>query len=235
MRYIPKGNEPIFMIEWKNAQQEAGLPLGYRDFRDKARLNSVLRFVQHGICCYCEKRIDHFQGSKNTGAHNEHLVPEKGPHGVFAKQMDYENLYACCIESQGKAKMSCHCGEHKKDEVIFPFVQMQNCRQYFRYNVLGEIIPNGEYPNWKMYLDHISLLTGRIREAALTIKTLNLNCNSLVNDRRVVLEILMSWASKQDTISIKNKMTEMESRHLYPEFIDMQLYFLARKMELYQK
>lgn len=214
---------------------KAILPMGYRDFRDKARLNEVLRLEQHGICCYCEKRIDHFQGSKDTGAHNEHLIPENGSHGVFEKQMDYENLYACCIESQGKVKASCHCGEHKKDDVIFPFIQMQDCQQYFRYNVLGEIIPNGEYPNWNMYLDNLSSLSGMVKEATLTIRTLNLNCCSLVNDRRAVLLVLMDWASKQSGANVQDKMKEMEKRLLFPEFIDMQLFFMRKKMEQCQE
>lgn len=229
MRYIEKGNEPKFMKKWKNMQLQAGLPLAYGYFRDKSKLNEVLRFVQHGICCYCEKHIDHFQGVREKGAHNEHLVPEKGPHGVFAKQMDYDNLYACCIESRGKAKQNTHCGEHKKDDVIFPFVQNRNCNLCFKYNVLGEILPNGKYSFWNDYLQNMNSLDTLTREAVKTIDVLNLNCASLVNDRKEQLLILMEWANKHDSLTIKNKMLDYESRHLFPEFIDMRLYFMKKK------
>lgn len=216
---------------WKQSQQEAGLPLAYRDFRDKKELNAALRFAQHGICCYCQKRIDHYQKPKERGAHNEHLVPENGRHGVFAKQMDYDNLYACCIESQGMETSKTHCGEHKKDGVVYPFVQKENCRKFFRYNVLGEIIPNGEYNKWDDYKVHRNLLEGMVRMAADAIDTLNLNCNSLKSERREALDSLMTCVMGMDAKAIKNKMMEFECRHLYPEFIDMLLYFLERKIK----
>ncbi len=122
MRYIDKGEEPSFMKQWKEEQQRVNLPLTYSDFRDKSKLNDVLRTVQHGICCYCEKTIDHFQGNLVTGAHNEHLIPEKGSYGVFNKQMDYENIYACCIASKGKEKRKTHCDEHKADQNFWIYI-----------------------------------------------------------------------------------------------------------------
>lgn len=229
MRYICKGNEPLSMRQWKQSQQEAGLPLAYRDFRDKRGLNAALRFAQHGVCCYCQKRIDHYQKPKETGAHNEHLVPENGKHGVFSKQMDYDNLYACCIESQGMETRKTHCGEHKKDCVVFPFIQKENCSKFFRYNSLGEIIPNGEYNKWDEYKENRHLLEGMVREAADAIDVLNLNCNSLKSERYESLRVLAVWATGKDAKAIKNKMFEFGSSHQYPEFIDMLLYFLERK------
>ena len=222
MRYIKKGKEPTFMTEWKDIQREAGLPLAYRDFRDKSKLNEVLRFEQHGICCYCEKRINHFQGAKNKGAHNEHLVPEQGPNGVF-------NLYACCIESSGKAKPNTHCGEHKKDDVIYPFIQQEDCCSYFKYNVLGEILPNGEYSRWNDYLKYKNALDATTQDAVTAIETLNLNCSSLVCERRELLLILMTWANKNDAQTIRGKMLDYENRSLFPDFIDMRLYFMKKK------
>lgn len=229
MRYINKGEEPAFMEEWKDVQLKAGLPLAYRDFRDKSKLNEVLRSVQHGICCYCEKCIDHFQGAKERGAHNEHLVPEQGPNGVFEMQMDYGNLYACCIESRGKAKANTHCGEHKKDGVIFPFIQQEDCNSCFKYNVLGEILPNGDYSKWEQYRQNVDSLDEMAKKAVNAIDVLNLNCASLVNERKELLLILMKWANKSDAQTIRNKMSNYESRHLFPEFIDMRLYFMRKK------
>lgn len=232
MRYIKKGEEPLSLKEWKLQQKNAGLPLAYRDFRDKRGLNAALIKEQHGICCYCEKRLDHFQGQKERGAHNEHLVPESGPWGEFDKQMEYGNLYACCIESQGMPKNKTHCGEHKKDDVIYPFIQKENCVEYFRYNNLGEIIPNGDYPCWDDYLSHKSQLLGMVKEAVETIERLNLNCHSLVADRRICFDELMDWSIGKDKQAIKNKMQEFETNSVFPEFIDMRLYFMGKKVKM---
>lgn len=231
MRYIGKGNEPQSMREWKQMQQEAGLPLAYRDFRDKQGLNAVLRFVQHGVCCYCQKCIDHFQQPKERGAHNEHLIPENGIHGVFAKQMDYDNLFACCIESQGMERKQTHCGEHKKENVIFPFIQVRDCQNFFRYNSLGEIIPNGKFSKWSDYLDNREELNGMVKEAVDAIDTLNLNCNALVSDRQTSFRVMMKWASGKDAKAIKHKMLDFESRHQFPDFIDMLQYFLQKRID----
>ena len=101
MRYITKGEEPAYMTAWKEARIAAGQSLQYDEFDKKKELNEDLRIEQHHICCYCQRSIDHYQGDKIGGAHNEHLIPEKGPYGDYEKQMDYGNIYACCIDSQG--------------------------------------------------------------------------------------------------------------------------------------
>ncbi len=125
-----------------------------------------------------------------------------------------------------------HCGEHKKESLIFPFLQKENCQEYFRYNVLGEIIPNGEFLKWDDYLANRSKLNGMVRKATDAIEVLNLNCNSLVSERYMYQQFLMKWTLGKDVKTIKNKMLEFKSRHQYPDFIDMQLYFLKEKIKL---
>lgn len=230
MRYINKGEEPLFMKQWKEEQKRANLPLRYSDFRDKSKLNEVLRTVQHGICCYCEKSIDHFQGNLESGAHNEHLIPESGPNGVLDKQMDFENIYACCIASKGKERKKTHCGEHKADQTIFPFIQDNECHNYFKYNVLGEITPNGKYVKWSEYEDNIATLTSIEKEATRTIKVLNLNCCTLVNERKENLLKMMQWAVTQNAESIRKKIEEFENREVYPQFVDLHLFFLRKRL-----
>lgn len=232
MRYIEKGAEPVFMTEWKNSRNEAGQPLDYDSFNYKRELNDVLRQEQHGICCYCQRRIDHFQGDKTTGAHNEHLIPQKGPYGDFSKQMDYGNLYACCIDSQGtkqKEKDKRHCGEAKGFDLIPPFIQDAKCADYFKYNVNGEILPNGDFDEWCDYLANESKLAGKVLEAYNTIKTLNLNCHFLVDDRRGDIVKLISILNSKDNASVVQMMSDFESRATYPRYIDMLLYYMKRK------
>lgn len=228
MRYIQKDEEPDFMLEWKRLRLFAGQSLSYSDFNEKRRLNDLLRNEQHGICCYCEKPIDHFMMSKERGAHNEHLIPEKGEYGDFSEQMDYYNIFACCIESSGRKKDSQHCGESKHDLLIYPFLQDVNCKQYFKYNVLGEIIPNGSYNTWTEYIQNEDKLEPLSQCAVEAIKILNLNCNSLVTDRKddidTIMRITISWDKKRKDIQISH----WEHSSQFPRFIDMLEWFLKR-------
>ncbi len=48
---------------------------------------------------------------------------------------------------------------------------------FFRYNILGEIIPNGSYDQWQEYLVHKDELTVDLKDATDAINTLNLNCH----------------------------------------------------------
>lgn len=220
------------MVQWKKLRVSAGQSLDYDSFGYKRELNDVLRKEQHGICCYCQRRVDHFQGDKATGAHNEHLIPENGPQGVFEQQMDYGNLYACCIESQGtrkKEKSKIHCGEAKADDLIYPFIQMKNCSDYFKYNNNGEILPAGAFDTWNEYIASESTLNGLVLDAFKTIKILNLNCLSLVVDRKKTIQALISLISKMDKVTVARKMNEFENLQTFPVFIDMLLYYMKRK------
>ena len=231
MRYIKKNDEPAFMTSWKQEREKAGQPLDYESFSQKKVLNDILRAEQHGICCYCQQSIDHFQGALEGGAHNEHLIPEKGPDGDFSKQMDYGNLYACCIDSKGtpkREKKKRHCGEAKEDKLIHPFIQDPLCSSFFRYNILGEIIPNGPYDRWEDYEENVTDLTGLVLKAYQTISTLNLNCNFLKDDRKKEINRLISIISTIDKARIQAMIQNFENREIYPRYVDMLLYYMRQ-------
>lgn len=232
MRYIKKGNEPEFMTSWKKLRHQAGQNLVYNDFDKKAELNEVLRAEQHHICCYCQQRLEHFQGNKVGGSHNEHLIPEYGGHGDFEKQMDYSNLYACCIDSRGlkkKEREKRHCGEAKEDKLIRGFIQEENCSSFFRYNILGEIIPNGDYNSWADYLNHEANLSGDVKDAMEAINVLNLNCHFLKEDRKRELDALVRVISHLSKEKVNEKMRDFEGAETYPRYIDLLLFFMAKK------
>lgn len=232
MRYVKKGCEPEFMIKWKSLRLQAGQSLTYVDFECKEELNRILRAEQHHICCYCQQRLDHFQGDKIGGSHNEHLIPENGPQGDFDKQMDYANLYACCIDSRGlrkKERSKRHCGEAKADKLIRCFIQEEECSSFFRYNTLGEIIPNGEYDCWDDYIAHKEELEGDVKDAMESIDILNLNCHFLKADRKGDLDGLLRIISTLSKKDVENKALFFEQAEQYPRYIDMLLYFMAKK------
>lgn len=232
MRYIKKTEEPECITNWKRLRDEAEQKYAYDEFDYKRELNEILRAEQHHICCYCQRQLKHYQSNPIEGSHNEHLIPEKGNNGVFEEQMNYHNIYACCIDSVGTKKKELqkrHCGESKGDSLIRGFIQEPNCSSFFKYNVEGEIMPNGIYDKWEDYCSHKEKLSGDIKDATETILTLNLNAHSLVDDRKkdftAILPMLISFSKKQ----INQKMKQFESEEYYKRYIDMLLYFMRQK------
>lgn len=231
MRFIRKGGEPQFMSQWKSDQQKAGSPILYDLFPNKKELNDVLRAEQHEICCYCQRRVNHFQGELQDGCHNEHLYPENRPDDSrsVALQMVYDNIYACCIDSRGnggRMKYLQHCGEAKGNEIIPNLIQHADCSEYFRYNMIGEIIPNGEYQKWNDYVTNEGNLTGTIREAYDAIKVLNLNCCTLVSFRYEMQGQFMSFISSMAKEKLILYRDSYERASTYQECIDMKLQLL---------
>lgn len=232
MRYIEKTAEPACMTIWKQERESAGQKLVYDDFDKKRELNDLLREEQHHICCYCQQKLTHYQGSKIGGSHNEHLDPQNGEYGHDTHQMNYYNIYACCIDSQGlkkKEKEKKHCGEFKGDDIIWGFIQNSDCVECFKYNVLGEIIPNGEYDKWEDYQINYSALPVVQKDAVYTIQNLNLNCNYLKDDRKKEITALLSILVTMSKEQIEERISIIESEPCYLRYIDLLLYYMKKK------
>lgn len=237
MRYIHKQAEPEIMKKWKEAQRNENLPIRYDIFPDKNALNEILRLEQHGICCYCQRRIDHYQNPLDKGSHNEHLYPENRPADALslARQMDYDNIYACCIDSKGQEPSKQYCGEVKGNRLIPELIKDTHCSEYFRYNNLGEIIPNGNYGQWAEYVEHSGSLVGRIADAYECIKILNLNTTSLLLYRNEVRERFMTMVKDFDTTKLKEYIESYQSAPTYQELLDMKLQLMRQRVALLEK
>ena len=225
---------------WKQTmtEQQPGVPILYSTFPYKQQLNNVLRAEQHGICCYCQRRIDHHEGNPKHGSHNEHLYPEHGQPNCEQLQMEYTNIYACCIDSQGHPKREKHlryCGEAKEDKMIPTLVQDEKCASYFRYNVLGEIIPNGCYDKWEDYTDNESTLSDKVLDAYQCIKVLNLNCVTLINARYEAQQVLMTIVKKWSADELKGRLAGYSKSNTYPEFYEMCVQYIQRRIDLLSK
>ena len=174
MRYIPKPDYSSALTLLEDAQKkmrEAGISELYEHFHEKEQLNSILREEQKLICCYCQRRIDHFQGDNERGSHNEHFEPENGDNARTDLQLDYKNLYACCNASKGFEKRLQHCGEHKGSDVINRnFLAMRDCSEYFKYNTNGEILPQCSMNSFKEICEHRESLTDIQRDALQMIE-----------------------------------------------------------------
>lgn len=237
MRYIHKQPEPKVMKEWKDTQTKAGLPVRYDIFPSKKELNEILRLEQHGICCYCQRRIDHYQKPIEKGSHNEHLYPENrldDPQSL-ARQMEYDNIFACCIDSRGQEPSKQYCGEAKGNSIIPELIKDVHCSDYFRYNNLGEIIPNGEYLQWSEYEENCKFLTGRVADAYECIKTLNLNAPSLVLFRNEVRERFITMAKGLDVSMLRKFIKSYQSASTCQELLDMKLQLMQQRIEVLEK
>ena len=233
MRYIPKPNysSALTLLEDSRKQmQEAGISELYEHFHEKEQLNSILREEQKHICCYCQRRIDHFQGENERGSHNEHFEPENGDNARTDLQLDYKNLYACCNLSKGFEKDLQHCGEHKGCNVINRnFLTLRNCSDYFKYNTNGEILPQCSMNSFKDICEHRESLNEMQRDALQMIEVLNLNVKSLKDFRKDVQTEIFKYSlnKSQKQLEFKVQLLNTERRE-YVQMVDMVLYFLKK-------
>lgn len=231
MRYIPKlANSPARQLldNAKEEMKKAGISILYENFNDKKNLNDLLRDEQKRICCYCQKRIDHFQGANISGSHNEHFEPENGPDGRADLQMEYENIYACCNTTKGYEKRLQHCGEHKdKLKINRNFLLMRNCSDYFKYNVNGEILPTCPYNSYNDVLNNRTSLTSIQLDSLQMIEVLNLNVASLTTFRKEVLSDVMNYLKDKTAGQVAGKIQILNNEKMtFVPMIDMVLYFL---------
>ena len=228
MRYIKKSNEPLIISNYKAVRIASGQPVVYSDFAETGQLNEILRNEQKNICCYCMQTIDHFQGENEAGSHNEHLVPQHGENGNYALQMEYNNIYASCNYTKNFPESSTYCGWHKQDVSIPSFIQQHNCRNFFKYNSAGEILPNGTYEKEEEYSLNYNTLPQNQKNALKTIKVLNLN-QAVLKKRRVdlinqIFPLINNISSQQAKVKIQ-RMTNMNP---LPPFVELNIYYLSQ-------
>lgn len=229
MRFIQKRSVPPSFVTTYIAQRiAAGQVVTYNDFPYKKELNEILRREQRNVCCYCQQSIDHFQGINEGGSHNEHLVPQHGQHGNPALEMDYYNLYACCNYTRDLPWADAYCGWHKGMQPIISFLQDKHCKHYFKYNIIGEILPNGAYFSFDEYIAKKSILPQNQKDALEAISILNLNQEVLRKRRKLVIEDFFRLAgiynlSKQ---SAALKIQRLNNENPYTPFLDARIYYL---------
>lgn len=219
MRYIPKGSTEPPVLSTAKANGE-----DYASFGRKSALNEILREEQGCICCYCQQEIRHYQGAVSAGSsHNEHLQPQHAYRGL---DMDYGNLFASC-NADGK---SGYCGHHKDDKEIANFIQRGDCRKHFKYNVIGEILPNGVYSRWEEYTKNYSALSTSQQKAADAIQILHLNHPFLVAERKKTIGDILALAQGISPLQAQYKIAVINNQTPLVRFVEAILYFLNKKI-----
>lgn len=109
-----------------------------------------------------------------------------------------------------------------------PFIAEEHCSTFFRYTINGEIIPNGEYGRWDDYLNNI-LPEGDVTDAFECIKILNLNCSTLVSERKQYVDILLKYLVSHTKEDVQEKVTEWNKGETYPSYITMLTQYITRR------
>lgn len=224
MRYIEKQQtEPTCLSEHKKECKELGLsePFLYEDFHRTRELKSVLCLEQHNVCCYCQRPVKGFR--------IEHSYPENGPDPVRSKslQLEYSNLFASCMDSQGNTPELQYCDVHKGNQIIHEFIKEEDCQQHFRYLSTGEIVPNGQYYTWKEYLESDSL-TQDEQDARNAILVLNLNCHTLVDDRKKCIDSILELKEKRMKEEWQATLKSWLECETYPPYIELRIQYIEK-------
>ena len=231
MRYINKGLPPAVITNFIAIQQPIGVNLNYAAFIFAGHgpaLNQILRVEQRQICCYCLQRIDHFQGNNEGGSHNEHLVPQHGLHGNANLQLTNTNIFACCNYSKGETPASQHCGEAKGDLPITDFITNPDCRDFFKYNIIGEILPNGIYNLAVDYRTNYGTLPGWQQDAIDTIETLKLNCEILKTLRRQITITVIRQAQSLSRPQAQGRIQILNHQNPFAPLVELIIFYLQQ-------
>lgn len=113
----------------------------------------------------------------------------------------------------------------KGNIIIREFIKETACQGYFRYNSIGEIIPNGRYYVWRDY-ENASALTENEEDACYAIRVLNLNHYSLVDARKGCLDALLSSLKKKTKEEWKAKIEEWLHSDVFPDFIELRIQYI---------
>lgn len=243
MLYIQKGIPPKEMTEqvieitksdeWKNASKED--PMLLRSFFDglnKQPIREMLVKEQHGLCAYCMRRIE-----TDEKMNIEHFLPIKG---YKDKVLDYGNMLGCCRgddgnEMDGSGTLCCDAA--KKDRMITIDPRNQKMMEKIRYNRDGRIYVDPKDETLQHDIDHILMLNGKLNKDG------SLKCDTsthIVMGRRTAYRKYEKYMEALDKkyrgnkskiqSSLKKRISELESREIYPEYAGVLLYFMRRRL-----
>jgi uncharacterized protein (TIGR02646 family) len=165
MRAITKSAEPPSLTAHRLTAY-----CDYDNYADKVALRHALVTEQRGICCYCMQRI-------HNGPLTMKVEHWRSQSGYPAEQLTYRNLLGACLGGDGQPPHLQHCDTRKGDLGLQwnPANLVHHIETRLSYEVDGSI---------------------RSNEAAFNAElenVLNLNLPMLKNNRKGVLDAVLSW------------------------------------------
>jgi uncharacterized protein (TIGR02646 family) len=209
MKRIIKGREPQSLLEHRLKSFA-----DYDNYSEKDELRESLLAEQGHICCYCMQRIS---------ADRMKIEHWQSQDEYEELQLDYNNLLGACEGGQGSPSHLQHCDTKKGNTeiTINPLDNHRNCEDVIRYLGNGEISDDDITINNELN------------------QVLNLNMQTLTNNRKEVLELVLkqlkSQHSKGDwTEAILNKKIQQWSDRQkdgkYKPYCQIVIYHLKKKL-----
>jgi uncharacterized protein (TIGR02646 family) len=209
MKRIVKGKEPQSLLEHR-----LKLYADYDNYPEKDDLRASLLSEQGYICCYCMQRInDDRMKIEHWKSQDEY--PEL--------QLIYSNLLGACQGGQGFPRNLQHCDTRKSnfEITINPLDSNKSCENLVKYRGNGEIYSDDEAINHDLN------------------EILNLNMQTLVNNRRDVLELIIQQLTKEratgnwTVVMLTQKINLLSNKQqdgMYKPYCQIVIYHLKKKL-----
>ncbi|MFK0733270.1 MAG: retron system putative HNH endonuclease [Gloeotrichia echinulata GP01] len=209
MKRIIKGREPQSLLEHRLKSFA-----DYDNYSEKDELRESLLTEQGHICCYCMQRIS---------ADRMKIEHWQSQDEYEELQLDYNNLLGACEGGQGSPSHLQHCDTKKGNTeiTINPLDNHRNCEDLIKYLGNGEISSNDVTINNDLN------------------QVLNLNMQTLVNNRKEVLELVLKQLKSQYpkgdwTEAILNKKiqqwSDKQNDGKYKPYCQIVIYHLKKKL-----
>lgn len=165
MRAIIKDSEPASLTLHRSRPHS-----NYSNYQAKDELRRSLVSEQRGLCCYCMVRIH----SEPTKMKIEHWRCQRY---YQEKQLEYRNLLAACVGGEGQPQRRQHCDTRKGNNDLMwnPADRSHQIETRLRYEPDGSIRSDDRQFNTEL------------------TEVLNLNLPMLRNNRKRLLDAVLSW------------------------------------------
>ncbi len=212
MKRFVKGREPQSLLEHRLKSFT-----DYNNYPYKDELRASLLTEQGYICCYCMQRIS-ADRMKIEHWRSQDEYPQF--------QLDYNNLLGACQGGQGSPSHLQHCDTKKGNTeiTINPLNNHRNCEDLIKYLAIGKIYSDDETIDKDLN------------------DVLNLNMQTLVNNRKEVLELVLKqlkseYSQGNWTVAILNKKiqqwTNRQTDGRYKPYCQIVIYHLQKKLSKY--
>ncbi|CAN1211148.1 hypothetical protein TUMEXPCC7403_13185 [Tumidithrix helvetica PCC 7403] len=219
MKHILKNKtEPSSLIEYRSTPNAT-----YSGYHVGSDLRQSLLKEQGYICCYC------MQGITEANMKVEHFKPQKThPH----LQLNYSNMLGACKGLGIKGSQHCDTSKGNHEISLDPTNFMRNCEKILKYSSNGRIYAGDSIIDNNPVID---------RDLC---KILNLNLQSLCDERRAILKALQKGLeikspSKSATIPLlKQKLKEWSSKDSqgrYRAYCQVAIFYLQKRINQLQQ
>lgn len=212
MILIKKGAEPKSLTEYRVKKNNPNY--SYDDYADKDDIRLALLDEQGHICAYCMQRIT----QNNMKIEHWHSQTKHSD-----EQLDYQNMLACCKGGEGNIFEQQYCDTAKGNQSLKynPSNPQHHILLQIKYKFKdGEIYSEDEEFNPQLN------------------DVLNLNLAMLKNNRKTVIDSIMTLLAQQNgTVSAKfiqsllERYTQKSADGKFPPYCGIVRYYLEKKLK----